>query len=83
MAKQGKKKPKYVDGQVVYNSFIGQEMKIKGEAKWNGFDFMYSFEGTDLRCGELYLRGVPPAKKTISESIDDIPEELFKSPNAK
>lgn len=36
---------------------------VKGEPIWNGYTWMYAFEGTDLRCGEAYLK--PEAKLGI------------------
>lgn len=71
--KQGNKKPKFFPGQSVLDTNYQKERKVKGEAKWNGSMFVYSFEDTDMRCGEMYLRKV---------STDDIPTDLFKSSKA-
>lgn len=50
-------KAKYKDGDIVYCTMIpNKTSKVLGEPQWNGLTYMYSFVGTDLRCGEQYLK---------------------------
>jgi len=32
-----------------------QILTIKEPVRWNGLTYMYSFEETDMRCGESYV----------------------------
>ena len=58
MAKIKKTVAKFKDGDSVKNniSYKDDVMFIKGDPTWNGYVWMYAFEGTDLRCGEQYLK---------------------------
>lgn len=48
---------KFEIGDTVWVSAEAAERKIT-DKKWNGHTYMYSFDGTDLRCGEQYLRKI-------------------------
>jgi hypothetical protein len=49
--------PKFEIGKIVWVAKENKALEII-EARWNGFTFMYSFKGTTLRCGEMYLRKI-------------------------
>lgn len=46
---------KFIKGEMVTTSLQENPLKING-FQWNGYTWMYSFEGTDLRCGEEYIK---------------------------
>lgn len=50
------KEPKFKNGQKVFCSVTKSELTIKSDGVWNGRTYMYSFDGTDMRCGEEYLK---------------------------
>lgn len=49
--------------QVVFGASLPNKelLTIKAEPIWNGFTWMYAFEGTDMRCGGEYLRNTRDA----------------------
>lgn len=50
--------PKFADGDKVICSFHSSPaiMTIEGDPVFNGFTWMYNFKGSDLRCGQQYLK---------------------------
>lgn len=54
--KEKMKEPKFKNGQKVFCSVTKSELTIKSDGVWNGRTYMYSFDGTDMRCGEEYLK---------------------------
>ena len=56
MPKQKQPKAKYSKGDKVYSSMEhNKSLTVKEEPEWNGHTWMYSFEETNMRCGEGYL----------------------------
>lgn len=53
---------KFQNTEKVYYGMEDQDLTVK-EAKWNGLTWMYSFEETDMRCGQNYLVSIE--KKTV------------------
>jgi hypothetical protein len=50
-----KAKNKFVEGSQVICSLSKEPYLTVDSFVWNGYTYMYSFKGTDLRCGEHYL----------------------------
>ena len=51
--------PRFIPGEQVKCSLNDKLLTIKEEPSWNGFTWMYAFEGEEMRCGQDYL--TPPA----------------------
>lgn len=55
-----KEKPRYVKGdKVLAQEFYPNECLVVKDSFHNGFTWMYSFEGKDMSCGEMYLTKFP------------------------
>jgi hypothetical protein len=51
--------PLYQIGQTVNVAIVGDwEQRKITDLKWNGMTWMYSFEDTNMSCGEMYLAKV-------------------------
>jgi hypothetical protein len=49
--------PKYAEGDKVRTTLNPDDVvTIKGVPSWNGYNWMYAFNETDMRCGEGYIR---------------------------
>ena len=68
-----KKIAKYNNGDSINCSLMPSKiLKVKGEPEWNGISLMYSFQDTDLRCGEEYLSGLTNYQKLlISRALNE------------
>lgn len=58
--------PKFKKGDSVQCSLKPTEvLKIKEEPIWNGREWMYAFNDTDLRCGQSYLTDITNYQKLL------------------
>lgn len=59
MARNKKQKlPDYKAGDTVYFTGNGQKLTIKGEPRWNGFTYMYSFNEISTQCSENNISAI-------------------------
>lgn len=72
-------KPKFKNGDKVLCTLAldGGILTVSEDAEWNGFTWMYSFEGEDAKCGQQYL--TEPPTDTIQEQKGEysISKEAF------
>jgi hypothetical protein len=52
--------PKFSIGDKVVSNMTGNDVLIISEVWHNGFTNMYSFEGQEMSCGEMYLQRLSP-----------------------
>jgi len=79
--------PKYKSGQCIFNTTTNENLTIEGEPEWNGLCWMYSFKGTVMSCGEMYLRPLTalysinnyPKLKAENETLKEINKALQQS----
>lgn len=61
--------PIYGIGQQVICSMLNDEIVTVKDRDYNGLTWMYAFDGTDLRCGEMYLQ---PVNQIASTEIQEL-----------